>query len=96
MEHDSIEKGMKKKRQCRRVRKRRKCVKCGEEYSHSSFYTHKCIVDDREDDAFSLQFSETVSSLDSEFYVSDNNERDELITGVDLELRQAQCDYPGD
>ena len=43
-----------------------------------------------------MQFSEVVSSLDSEFYISDRNEMDELITGVDLELQQAHCDYPGD
>ena len=92
--------GEHEKRKKRRVRKRRKCVKCGEEYSHSSFYAHKCIADDREDNAFSLQLNpETIgSSSDSEFHISisSDHETDESVTGVNLELQQAQCDYQGD
>ena len=68
--------------------------------SHSSFYAHKCIADDREDDAFSLQLNpETIgSSSDSEFHISisSDHETDESVTGVNLELQQAQCDYQGD
>ena len=40
----------------RRLRKRRRCSDCGEEYSHSSFYTHKCGANDPEDEASPCTF----------------------------------------
>ena len=69
-----------KKRQRYRIRSRKKCPNCGEEYSHSSFYTHKCrTTDDQQDEEFSLQFPATTAatsnSSDSEFYVSSTGDR---------------------
>ena len=99
MAHNTVESEMERpgrirqKRQRLRVRKRRKCHKCNEEYCHSAFYTHKCGVDDQEDETFSLQFPLTAqsSSSDSEFYISDSNE---LTTVMDPGPQQHhQCDY---
>ena len=71
----TVRNARRKKRERRyRIRNRKRCPNCGEEYSHSSFYTHNCRTDcnDQEDEAFSLLFPTmtTPSSSDSEFYVS--------------------------
>ena len=62
------------RRQNPRIRSRKRCPDCGEEYSHSSFYTHKCgRTNDQEDEVFSLQLPTTSSgsqSSDSDFYIS--------------------------
>ena len=70
-ERGTVRYSQRKKRQRHRIRNRKRCPNCGEEYSHSSFYTHKCRTNDQEDEAFSLHFpTRTLSSSDSEFYVS--------------------------
>jgi len=73
----TLRKTRRRKRQPRqqhpRVRSRKKCPTCDEEYSHSSYYTHKCgRINDQEDEVFSLQFptTSTSSSSDSEFHIS--------------------------
>ena len=79
----------------RRLHKRRRCSDCGEEYSHSSFYTHKCGANDPEDEAFSLHFPSTHSSSDSEFHISNLDESDKVpVVNEEPQFEQgSQYDY---
>ena len=75
----TLESSRRRKRQRRqnpRIRSRKRCPDCGKEYSHSSFYTHKCgRTNDQEDKIFSLQFPtmSSGSSSDSDFYISSSD-----------------------
>jgi len=65
----------------KRLRKRRKCVKCGEIFSHSGYYLHiygcqaerkeQEFEDESESDTFSIG---THCDESSEFQLSDDNE----------------------